>query len=209
MYRLLLALMFAGSFMAFAAPEYDIVLLAPEGQELSTSAGFNDGRVKINDGGYVIGAIRIADSEKSFIYHPDFGFKIIEMLWGAPADVNEMGIVVGQFNTVDYIRSCDDRVFIYNSHTDEYIDLMTLPEMENRNKYAQAIGITNNNQVAVRNVNNDLDAVLYDLNKKRITCKIDDTLLAINSQGQTIGQDGWLHDKGGYIYLGSLDMNLY
>ena len=216
MHRFLLALMTAGNFMASAAPEYDIVLLAPEGQELSTSAGFDGDRVKINDSGYAIGSIRMNDDEKGFVYHPDFGFKIIDLLYGAPTDVNEMGMVVGRFNTSSCIWGCDDRVFIYNSQTDEIIDLMALPEMENRNQCAQAIGITNNNQIAVRNVNNDLGAFIYDLNEKRFNFELKDTLQAINSQGQMIGGDyswvthqdmpGWFYDPStGYTSLGSLD----
>lgn len=216
----------------YGAVEYDVVLLAPKGEELTTeSPNWWEDSVKINNAGYVIGTYRSQGLENSmsYIYHQKFGFKTIRFpnnetlhkddycYYEGVKSVNNQGIAVGVYGNNDMYHSSsyyyntlnDPKVFIFDAKTEECYDLLEafgLNEAEGfslRNSFVKQIYITDENRVILDCDNSN--TYIYDLKLKAVSLLKNGELIAVNQTGQMIG-DSWFYDpKSGVQELGSLD----
>lgn len=204
----------------FAGAEYDIVLLAPKGEELTTERNFED-IVKINDAGYVIGTYDDNGKSISYVYHQKLGYKKVTLpngtlegnMYDGIQSINSQGIAVGIYNgnrpVYYYYNVSDPKIFIFNAKTNECYDLLEsfgLSEVEGfslKNIYIKQAYITDDNKVVI-----DCDyskAYIYDLNLKTASFFSEGSFIAMNQKGQMIG-DGWFYDPNlGVEDLGSLD----
>lgn len=169
----------------FAEPEYDIILLAPEGEEFTSESDWNC-TVTMNDEGFVAGAIRLESSELvPYIYHPDFGFRTfilplegnLEGEFDGVRGVNSHGVAVGLYSTyLDY--HYESKIFVCDIVSGECFDLFDAFETDLRDRSLSRVFITDQNQVIFLTTRDfwywyddeDPDSLvhIYDLNGKTV-----------------------------------------
>ena len=220
------------SIASCAEQEYEIVLLAPEGQELTTSANWG---AQLNQSGFVWGAIFDEQREKSlpFIYEKEMGFKLIALPEEYTHDyaqikaVNCHGVAVGIYG-INMAReyyyqspSAVERVFVYNIRSGEFYDLLNHFDMTASdgfsidNSTVEQLSITDTNQIIFSSRKNDSaesQTYIYHLDLMTVSLFLKKELSVINSKGQMIGGSeygpvsSWFYDPEiGYQTLGSLD----
>lgn len=217
----------------FGSPEYDIVLLAPEGEEFTTESHW-DCAVTINDAGYVAGSFRTEDGDlMPYVYHRDFGFKAFSLpgnsLLGEDHGVhsiNSHGIAVGTYGTEEWDEIYDAKIFVYNSSSGECFDLCSEVGTDSLNNVSvDKVFITDENKVIFECTSDwwysdDYDAAsvvyIYDLNAKTVQLFSERGLVDVNLKGQMTGAEiqydslspetSWFYDpESGLKNLGSLD----
>lgn len=183
----------------FGAVEYDIVLLAPKGEELTTESTkwWPGNPVKINESGYVIGTYRNNDEYEhpiSYVYHQELGFKTVilpnEGLSLSEFDgiqsINSRGIAVGIYNGncspyyyCSYINN--PKIFVFEAKTGKCYDLLDefgTSEAEGfslKNTFVNQVTITDDNKVVV-DCNNS-NTYIYDLNLRAVSLLGDPVIL--------------------------------
>lgn len=197
----------------YAEVEYDIVLLAPEGYEL-VDADIWGSPECLNEAGYAWNP-EISSNIPAFVYHKNFGLKIIpvpssnDLNLNTTIHVNNLGIAVGfQRDITQWWKTALGRIFIYDTNKDEYLDQLDLIDILD-------VNLTDNNDVIFRK-NNDEHLYRYNLNNKITSQFPQKDFYAINATGQMIGGSSysyystdtnqpWFFDLNTFHPLGSLD----
>lgn len=188
----------------YAESEYEIILLATEGQELEASETY--GSTGLNESGYAW----FSQGANSFIYHETFGFKVIPHILNENESstisaVNNHGIAVGKLTTnpTNWWGNATVKIFAYNAENDEFFDLAH-PIMGN----IWDLNISDSNEITYT-INGNSNVYRYNLNTNSIT-----TLAAnyhkVNAKGQMTGSshesnESWFYDLEKTRPLGSLD----
>lgn len=225
----LLILLHLSSFLSlYAEPEYDIILLAPEGKELTTTSTYES--TSMNEAGYVWGGGFISFEEPGivfeYIYHKNIGLRLISLPGNFDRDhakitaVNCNGLAVGIYGSVGWFNQYEkqdpwDRVFIYNVHTEEYFDLLEhfgmnqTEEFSMENCFVTNLTITDTNQIVFTSRKSSDDqsfhTYIYDFNNRTASIFLKDTFLGVNGKGQMIGDSWFFEPQTGFQELGSLD----
>ncbi len=219
--------------MAYAEPEYDIVLLAPAGQALKTHAERNT-PPKINNNGDIIGIITNGESDPSdwcresyspYVFRPSTGFKLFDEI--------KFPSICAQFNiTVDSIRivqfcSNESKYDIYDlnhnsMHNISALDIKNADTMGILEPFIYSTHAANGKVFLYQFFYGNKDwhpdeTLIYDYHQKTISVHSRGIVKGINTQGQMIGLDrngdrkdgvagSWFFDPmAGYLGLGSLD----
>lgn len=210
----------------FAEIEYDIIVLAPEGQEL-VDTDIWDISECLNEAGYAW------NPENSFVYHQNFGFKKVPLQdknqEAKVISVNNHGIAVGIINERiyyydNYYNTNLKSIFVYNTIEDEFYDLLERfgsNEMDGyslNNCEVSNLTISDNNKIIFKKrqsyYTDDHRTFIYDLNAKTISISNYGFFYKANQNGQMIGGDAdydyqgteaWFYDLNTYHSLGSLD----
>lgn len=215
----------------FAAPEYDIVVLAPEGEEITSESDW-ECFVTMNDAGYITGSIRREDGDLvPYVYHPEFGFKSfvlprdgsLEGEFDGMFSVNSHGIAVGHYN-LNY----DESICVCDPASGECYDLFNAFGTSPENRSLSRIFITDENKIVLHSNSNYwywLDdeepssmVYIYDLNTMTAELFSEQGLADVNLKGQMVGADrdyddiaptnSWVFDPAaGLQKLGSIDMH--
>lgn len=199
----------------FAEPEYEIVLLAPEGQELVEAYYTSK---CLNEAGYVW--MSSYDNTRPFVYHKDLGFKVIPVPLdqyheSKVLDVNCHGVAVGVLSKYPnyYWETTCDRIFVYDTKNGDYYDLLDhfnsngMEDYSIENDQIYHLTISDNNQIIFKR-GRDLRTYIYDLNTKTISIFTHGDLSAVNKKGQMVGTESsqsWFFDLNRFHLLGSLD----
>lgn len=202
--------LFSVSLFAQAEPEYDIILLAPKGQELTTKSERDDTRIIINDAGYVGGALRMGkghDSLTPFLYHQDLGFHLIPLpnqgIYGHVDAINKHGIAVGSYKAKDstYYGQSWCKYFVYDAHTQvcydllERFDIKDLTVLFHDKYYASAPSytayITDENQIMIKSQDSSWEniskASIFELDKEFSIPLLVEDFITVNPKGHIIG----------------------
>lgn len=191
------------------AAEYDIVLLAPEGQELLTKSVWKENGIVLNESGYVGGSFQFIpkkfDSKKAYVYHQEIGLKIIPFPNGGNVGrveaINNHGIVVGVYNINTslgdpYFLGSEDRIFVYNVTTERCYDLIEEFGLEDEispgHLPIKILGVTDDNKIIFKHVRDDVYInksrfFIFDLISKTASMLPLEGILSINQKGQMIG----------------------
>lgn len=213
MYKLLVFLCF--SVGLFADVAYDVVLLAPEGEELVHSNYLLDTNRCLNEAGYVWGS-SLNSTCAPFVYHKDLGFKIVPIpLNGYESvilGVNKNGVSVGVVKNIDE-GVTSQKIFVYEMQTGVYYHLLEHFNCEGEEDYSldgsqiRGLMVSDASQIFFQR-SSDLSTYIYDLNKRTVSIFNKGTLYAGNAKGQIIGIDSfgsWFFDSNTFHSLGSLD----
>lgn len=207
----------------FAEAEYDIILLAPEGEEFTSESDW-DCVVTMNNAGYVAGTIRGENGDLvPYVYHPDFGFKSFDLPSGATLEgdfegtrmINSHGVAVGMYSK-DSFSFFDPSIFVYDSTSGECFDLLDALGADFEDRSCARVFITDENKVIFLTArpdwywhsDEDLDTLvhIYDLNSKLLELFSEKGLADVNLRGQMTGAENWFFDpQTGFQKLGSID----
>lgn len=198
------------SIKLFAEVEYEIIPLAPEGQELVASETWYHSKC-LNEAGYAW------KPHSHFIYHEKLGFTIIPIpsdLYDESIimDVNNQGVAVGVLiKHTNYWEPNYERIFVYDVKTDEYYDLLEHFNSTEGCSNIHDLSISDSGEIVFRS---DLRTYIYNLNNKTISIFTHGYIYGRNSKGQMIGgnkqyddeaDEFWFFDNHTFHSMGSLD----
>lgn len=210
----------------YAEAEYEIILLAPKGQEVTDSK--INLSYALNESGYVWSTFPCSSPT---IYHESFGTKTIPNVDENDTlridAVNNQGIAVGVFKSSNKDRigmPSPERIFAYDVQKEEYYDLYDdLNKNEKENYFygsdnVTELTISDSNQIFYKK---NWSSPLYTYNFNEKTEKsITNSYYAMNEKGQMIGINNdsfnmygdsnetgetWFFDLSTFHKLGSLD----
>lgn len=212
-----------------AEVEYDIILLAPPGGELTSAVDEYSyySSFAVNEAGYTGGAIYLDNHDKKvpFIYDSIKGFRIVDLpedkTNASISSINNYGFAVGLYET-----GSSKNIFLYDIPNEALYDLkdafsgLKVPSIKSNDEIFN-LTLTDDKKVIFshekynRYAENTTTTYIYDLTRKTASTFVS-TPSTVNLKGQMIGSEeldfsdygtAWFFDPTtGYQELGSLDI---